>query len=55
MLQFPKICLFLSLKIDFVLTNSADTDKMLHYVAFHLCLNCLPNNLQRGSVLKGFN
>ena len=32
---------FLSLKIDFVLANSADLDEMLHYVAFHLGLHCL--------------
>ena len=31
--------IYLSLKIDFVLTNSADPDEMLHY---HLGLHCLP-------------
>ena len=39
-LYFPKI--FISLKIDFVLTNSADPDEMLHNAAFHLGLHCLP-------------
>ena len=32
----------LSLKIDFVLANSADPDEMLHNAAFHLGLSCLP-------------
>ena len=36
-----KYCFFLSLKIDFVLVNSADPDKMLHNVAFHLGLSPL--------------
>ena len=30
---------FLSLKINFVLANSADPDEMPHYVAFHLGLH----------------
>ena len=33
---------FLSLKIIFVLENSVDPDKMLHYVTFYLGLHCLP-------------
>ena len=33
---------FLSLKIYFVLANSADPDKMPHYAAFHLGLHCFP-------------
>ena len=33
----------LSLKINFVLTNSKDHDEMLLYVAFHLGIHCLPN------------
>ena len=37
-----KTYLFLSLKIDFVLANSADPDEMLNYMAFHLGLRCLP-------------
>ena len=40
--------LFLSLKIIFVLTNSADPDEMLHYAAFHLGLHCLSKNLFMG-------
>ena len=32
---------FLSLKIFFVLTNSAAPDEMLHGAAFHLGLHCL--------------
>ena len=32
---------FLSLKIIFVLENSADPDELLHYAAFHLGLQCL--------------
>ena len=36
---------FLSRKIDFVLTKSADPDEMPHYAAFHLGLHCLPKNL----------
>ena len=38
----PKNITFLSLKIDFVLANSADPDEMLHYAVFHLGLHCLP-------------
>ena len=34
---------FLSLKIDYVLANSAYPDKMPHCAAFHLGLHCLPN------------
>ena len=33
---------FLSLKIIFVFANSADSDKMLHYAAFHQGHQCLP-------------
>ena len=39
-----KYC-FITLKINFVLANSADSDEMLHYAAFHLCLHCLPKYL----------
>ena len=35
------VCVFQSPKIAFILTNSADPDKMSHSVAFHLCLHCL--------------
>ena len=34
--NFPNNSIFLSLKIVFVLANSADPDEMPHYVAFHL-------------------
>ena len=41
--NFPKVIVFLSLKIDFVLAaNSADPDEMLYYVVFLLVLHCLP-------------
>ena len=43
-----KNIVFLSLKIDFVLANSADPDEMLHYAAFHLGLHCLPKYPFRG-------
>ena len=35
---------FLSLKIDFSLANSADPDEMLCSVAFHLGLHYFPRN-----------
>ena len=41
--------MFLSLKIDFALANSADLDKMLPYAAFHLGLHCLPKYLFTGT------
>ena len=31
-----------ALKILFIIANSADTDEMPHYAAFHLGLCCLP-------------
>ena len=38
--------LFLSLKIVFIfIANSADSDEMLPYAAFHLGLHCLPKYL----------
>ena len=40
-LLFPKHIVFLSLKIDFALANSADPDEMPPCVAFHLGLPCL--------------
>ena len=43
-----KNILFLSLKIDFVIVKGADPDEMPHYVAFHLCLHCLPKYPFRG-------
>ena len=38
-----KKILYSSLKIDFVLANSAGPDEMLYYVTFHLGLCYLPN------------
>ena len=38
-------CVFLSLKIVFVLANSSDPDEMRPYAAFHLGLQCLPKDL----------
>ena len=40
-----KRIVFLSLKINFVLSNSADPDEMLLYVTFHLGLHGLPKYL----------
>ena len=40
-----KYCI--SLKIEFVVANSADPDEMPHYVAFHLGLHCLSKYLFR--------
>ena len=34
---------FMSLKIVCFLANSEDPDEMLHFAAFHMGLNCLPN------------
>ena len=39
---------FLSLKMNFVLANSADPYEMPHYVAFHLGLHCLSKYPFRG-------
>ena len=45
----PKTIVFLSLKINLVLANSADPDEMPHDVAsFHLCHHCLPKFLFKG-------
>ena len=44
-----KYILFLSLKIDFILANSSDTDEMPHHAAFHLGLHCLPKYPFMGS------
>ena len=41
MLEFHIFITFLSLKIDFVLTNSADPDEMPPFAAFYLGLRCL--------------
>ena len=47
-LNFPNKIIFISLKIDCVLANSADPDEMLCYVAFHLGFHCLPKYLFSG-------
>ena len=38
----------MSLKIGFILANSAAPDEMLPYAAFHLGLHCLPMYLFTG-------
>ena len=46
---------FVSLKIYFVLANSADPDEMPHYAVFHLGLHCLPKypfRVHKGLMLK---
>ena len=45
---------FFSLKIDFVLANSADPDEMLHIAAFHLGVHWLPKDLYWVSGLQSF-
>ena len=47
--------IFLSLKIDFVLTNSADPDKMPPYALFHLGLQCFPSYPFRVSIPQRVN
>ena len=44
---FRETIAFPSLKINIVLANSADSDKILHYVAFHLGRHCLPKYVLR--------
>ena len=46
--MFQKKCVFLSLKIYFVLVNSAGPDEIPHYAAFHLGLPCLQKYLFMG-------
>ena len=36
---------YMSLKIVFILANSADPDEMLHYAALHLDIHCLTKYL----------
>ena len=38
----------LSLQVVLILANSADSDEMQHYAAFHLGLHCLPKCPFRG-------
>ena len=45
---FRETIAFPSLKINIVLANSADSDKILHYVAFHLGRHCLAKYVFRG-------
>ena len=45
---FRKAIAFLSLKINIVSANSADSDKIPHYVAFHLGRHCLPKYMLSG-------
>ena len=47
-LKFQKKIVFLSLKIDCVLANSANHVGMPHHEAFHLSLSCLQKYLIRG-------
>ena len=35
------ICMYMYMKIDFILANSPDPDEMWHNVAFHVGLHCL--------------
>ena len=41
------LCVYLRLKLVFILANSTDTDEMPHYAAFYLGLHCLPNRMSR--------
>ena len=43
--KFLNYHVFLSLKIVFILANSADPDEMLPYMTFHLGLHFLPMHL----------
>ena len=45
--NFPKKVLYLYLRLDFVLANSANPDEMQHYAVFHLGLRCLQKYLFR--------
>ena len=51
-LILKKIIIFLFLKIEFVLVNSAEPDEMLHYAAFHLGLHSLPKYLSTSTQNK---
>ena len=46
--KFLENDVFLSLKNVLIITNTADTDEMLHYAAFHLCLHCVSTYLVTG-------
>ena len=45
MSKFLNNDVFMSLKMDLILANSADPDEMLSSGAFHLGLHCLPKYL----------
>ena len=51
--RFPHEIIFFSQKIVIVLANSVDPAEMLHYVAFHLGLQCLTKYAFRSGSLKG--
>ena len=46
--EFLKYDIFLSLKIVFIIANSAGLDEMRHYAAFHLGFHCLQKYPFRG-------
>ena len=46
--MISKIFSYLSLRINFVLANSADLEEMPCYAASHLSLHCLPKYPLRG-------
>ena len=46
--EVSQLNVFLSLKVDLILTNSEDPGEMQHYAAFHLGLHCLPKYPFRG-------
>ena len=45
---FKTIIIYLTLKINFVLANSADQDEMPHFAAFHQGLHYLSKHLCMG-------
>ena len=46
--NFLSNCVFLLLKIAFILSNSADHNKIPHYAAFHLGVHCVPKYIFTG-------
>ena len=53
-LKVPNYVVFISLKIDFALTNGAVPDEMPHVAAFHLGLHCLLKYSFCGQLKKNF-
>ena len=49
--NFKKHIILLSLKIDFVLANSADPDEMPQYAAFYLGRHCYALKYQKTTCL----